>query len=164
MLQCRNLLFTIVICGAVGCSRESTSVTPQETSSSAPIEHSHSVSTDVAVVTHEAAHSRTEFKDLIVVDAEGNPVAQATILGTAASMGGPSFFTDTDGQANIPFAIQPIQWVTVSKEGFKTASMIDINQPRPIRIMLEQGEGIVRPTSVMGIGDASLNSSGEPGT
>jgi hypothetical protein len=36
------------------------------------------------------------------------------------------FFSDNDGQARIPSSFQPIRWVKVSKPGFKTSAMIDV--------------------------------------
>lgn len=60
------------------------------------------------------------------MDAAGNPVLQATSQGIALSMPGPTLFSDNDGQARIPSSFEPIRWVNVSKPGFKTSAMIDV--------------------------------------
>lgn len=158
MLQYHSFLFFIAICGAVGCSRDSTTAASKESDSTTPTQRASSQSNEDELVITKTERPKTKSKPLVVVDASGNPIAQATIRGTALSMGGPTFFSDKNGEANLPFAIQPIRWVTVSKQGFRTSAMIDVEQPRPIRIILEAGEdNAVEPTSVpIGTFDASL--------
>lgn len=76
--------------------------------------------------------------DIIVVDDAGTPVKDAIITGTSLSIGGQESATDKNGCASVPSAVQPTKWISVEKEGYVTVNQIDVNQPKPIKVVLKK--------------------------
>jgi len=76
--------------------------------------------------------------DIIVVDGAGAPVKDAIITGTSLSIGGQKSTTDDKGCASIPSAVQPTKWIDVEKVGYVTVSQIDVNQAKPIKVVLKK--------------------------
>ncbi len=76
--------------------------------------------------------------DIIVVDGAESPVKDAIITGQSLSIGGQTSTTDDKGCAPIPSAIQPTQWISVQKVGYVTVTQIDVNQAKPIKVVLKK--------------------------
>ena len=76
--------------------------------------------------------------DIVVVDEAGAPVKDAIITGTSLSIGGQKATTDDKGCASIPSAVQPTKWISVEKVGYVAVSQIDVNQTKPIKVVLKK--------------------------
>lgn len=76
--------------------------------------------------------------DIVVVDDAGAPVKDAIITGQSLSTGGQKSTTDDKGCASIPSAVQPTKWISVEKVGYETVSLIDVNQAKPIKVVLKK--------------------------
>ncbi|MBI9015781.1 MAG: hypothetical protein JEZ07_00835 [Phycisphaerae bacterium] len=75
--------------------------------------------------------------DIIVHDKYGKPIPQVKITGHSLSISGQHTFTDNNGHANIPWCIQGTRWIGAEKQGYYPTNSIDIDQPKPIIIILE---------------------------
>ena len=80
---------------------------------------------------------RAEF-DLHIVDENGDPIPQATVEPISLSINYAKFASDENGHANIPWTIQTVKWVEVSKSGYVASGHIDVDQPKPITIILKR--------------------------
>ena len=69
-------------------------------------------------------------------------MANAALRLTGPPYGKPAFVRKTDllrkGRADVPWAIQPTQWVSVEKPGYESVGNIDVNQPKPITVKLKR--------------------------
>ena len=75
--------------------------------------------------------------DVRVTDSSAKPIEDVIITGTSLSVSGQTTQTDKNGLATIPWAGQKTQWISVAKAGYLTVENIDVEQKKPIRIMLK---------------------------
>jgi hypothetical protein len=76
--------------------------------------------------------------DIIVVDDGGQPIANATIVGTSQSIQGQKTSTNGKGYASIPRALQPTEWIEVEKPGYVKSGQVSARQTKPIRVTLKK--------------------------
>ena len=79
--------------------------------------------------------------DVIVLDANGKPVANAKIVGASLSMGGQTTFANKKGEAKIPWAIQETKCISIQKEGYQPVEHVDATQKKPIVVKLTKTNG-----------------------
>ena len=79
--------------------------------------------------------------DLIVLDSSGAPVEGAKIVGASLSIGGQTGYSDKQGHADIPGAVQPTKWISIYKPGYLPVENIDVSQTKPIVIKLTKEKG-----------------------
>lgn len=74
--------------------------------------------------------------NVLVVDPSGNPIADATIVPATRSYNKPPEQTDARGGATIYQDYPYLEWLTVSKRGYKTAH-VSYAQPKPMTVTLQ---------------------------
>jgi hypothetical protein len=74
--------------------------------------------------------------DIIVADSAGKPVEGVVVTGQCLFCSGQATTTDKDGYASIPLAEKETLWISVTKPGYLPLANIDVNQQKPIRIVL----------------------------
>lgn len=74
--------------------------------------------------------------DIIVQDPAGWPIADAVVTGISPSYGGQQTRTDKNGHASIPWALNPTDWIYVSKPGYDTTRHYSVHVPKPIRVVI----------------------------
>src|SRR5579872_5232100 len=79
--------------------------------------------------------------DLLVLDANGNPLSGAKVVGTSLSMSGKTTMSNKRGEARIPWSIQETKWVSVYKDGFVPIENVSVDQKRPIVIKMRRTNG-----------------------
>src|SRR5579883_2328640 len=79
--------------------------------------------------------------DLLVLDANGNPLSGAEVVGASLSMSGKATISNKRGEVRIPWSLQEIKWVSVYKDGFVPVENISVDQKRPIMIKMRRTNG-----------------------
>jgi hypothetical protein len=79
--------------------------------------------------------------DVIVLDSNGKPIADAKIVGASLSIGGQTTFANKRGEAKIPWAIQETKWISIQKDGYQPVEHVDAAQKKPIVVKLTKTNG-----------------------
>lgn len=85
----------------------------------------------------ESTKPRSTY-DLTIVDESGNPIKHASVEPISLSINYAKFNADENGHANIPWKLQPVKWIAITKSGYVDSGHIDVDQPKPIIITLEK--------------------------
>jgi hypothetical protein len=76
---------------------------------------------------------------VLVVDPAGNPIGSAKIAPVSQSINYPTVNSNARGRAYIPRHIQEVEWIDVSKEGYRPQKEIQFRRSIPIIVELIRG-------------------------
>jgi hypothetical protein len=76
--------------------------------------------------------------ELRIIDSSGVPIEGAKVVGTSMSFSGQCSYSDKQGHAKIPWAVQPTKWISVYHAGYQPVENIDISQNKPIVVRMEK--------------------------
>jgi len=88
-----------------------------------------------------AALTGCSSPDVIVVDTNGRPLADAKIVGASLSVGGQTAFANKKGEAKIPWAVQETKWISIYKEGYRPVENVNVAQKKPIVVKMTKTDG-----------------------
>lgn len=73
---------------------------------------------------------------VLVTDHSGKPLVGAQVVAVSPSMNTGPNFTDSDGRATVPSNVQGIQWLDISKDGFRP-ERLDVPSRWPLHVTLQ---------------------------
>lgn len=79
--------------------------------------------------------------DVVVTDAEGNPVPKATVCPISLSVNHPPVLTDGSGKARIGRRVQSVKWIEVTGEGYHLSGHVPFaDRRKPVSVILKRKE------------------------
>lgn len=73
---------------------------------------------------------------VLVVDDANRPIAGADVQPISLSINYAKVKTNKMGKAALPHVLQPVVWVSVTKEGFKPSGQVSLKEGNPIVVTL----------------------------
>ncbi|MGC4071727.1 MAG: hypothetical protein QM760_04290 [Nibricoccus sp.] len=74
---------------------------------------------------------------VVVIDTLNRPVSGAIVEPISLSINYAKLTTDEKGKASLPRVIQKVEWVSVTKEGFKPSGHVPVGSGSPVVIILD---------------------------